>query len=423
LPQASPNFDFSISNDFHLSDTISIDFISELINAIETKNKKPSYHSLRVAIISYHIGIETNLTKSELSNLFFAAILHDIGASSVTQYIDESLLETPDIFTQRTSFYLFEHPYRSYTIVNQFPCFKRIGKIVHSHHELFDGTGYPRCLKGMKIPFHSRIIRIADSADITIRFNKITNSNDLISLLEIFNGDEFDPEIFKFFVKMIKKTDLISIFQDETLMIKHFNELKQQIESKQYLSSVDILNSFFETTANIIDNITSPTRFHSIKLTEFAEQIATEMGLGRKEILETRWACLLHDIGKLTLNRSIFFDKNRLSDDNWNQIKMHPEESYRILKNIKGLENISKYILHHHENFDGTGYPNKLTGEQVPLISRVIRIADAFEAMTSDRFFQRKKDWNRAAMELKKQAGKQFDPKIADIATKIFSKN
>ena len=167
--------------------------------------------------------------------------------------------------------------------------------------------------------------------------------------------------------------------------------------------------------AMLTDNLTSPQDNHSMRVAELSVQIAYLMGLDEEEILAIRWAAFLHDIGKISGDRSIYLKKEKLSEEEWLSIRMHPQRSYDIINSISGMDKIAYYILHHHENFDGSGYPESLSTKMIPAGSRIMRVADAFDAMTTNRIYHRKKDWQRALSELKKFSGTQFDPDIVDV--------
>jgi HD-GYP domain-containing protein (c-di-GMP phosphodiesterase class II) len=123
----------------------------------------------------------------------------------------------------------------------------------------------------------------------------------------------------------------------------------------------------------------------------------------------------LHDIGKIAIGDNILNKEEKLTDEEYAAIRQHPEIGYRILLSAYGVSDITQGVLSHHERWDGTGYPKGLTGTNIPLISRIITIADSFDAMTSERPYKKKMSAAEAAEEIKKYAGKQFDPELAQI--------
>ena len=169
-----------------------------------------------------------------------------------------------------------------------------------------------------------------------------------------------------------------------------------------------------------MDNVTTLDKQHSQRVAEFAEQIALALSLDQNHILQIRWAALLHDIGKVTGNRRIYVKSDKLSDIEWRAIRNHPERGYEVLNAVSGMQEIAFYVLHHHENYDGSGYPEGLSGEKIPLPSRILRVADAFEAMTSERIYHHKRDWQMALRELRENAGRQFDPRLVDLTVTAY---
>lgn len=395
--------------------TFAADFISELAKAVEKdKEGHDSYHSWKVCIIACKIGEALKLEKSRMKELFFASLLHDIGGVMISGHIIESLVQVPDIFGQKNDFFVFAHSHRGETILRSFPTFRKISEIVGAHHEFFDGSGFPNGLKGEKIPLLSRIIRVADSIDIFSRLHKIDDTGELILFLNMVSGEEFDPVIYNTFVKLAEN-GLLNLINTEDDIKNEMRSLKKQMDDRYYFSSTDTVNRFFKMVAMLTDNLTSPQDNHSMRVAELSVQIAYLMGLDEEEILAIRWAAFLHDIGKVSGDRSIYLKKEKLSEEEWLSIRMHPQRSYDIINSISGMDKIAYYILHHHENFDGSGYPESLSTKMIPAGSRIMRVADAFDAMTTNRIYHRKKDWQRALSELKKFSGTQFDPDIVDV--------
>lgn len=130
---------------------------------------------------------------------------------------------------------------------------------------------------------------------------------------------------------------------------------------------------------------------------------------------ELELVAVLHDIGKISVDKDILTKTDRLSEEDWREIKKHPEVGYRIANSTFGLTNIAEYILCHHERWDGSGYPLGLSGTKIPLISRIISVVDSYDAMTQDRGYRKALPAGEAVKEILKNKGTQFDPQIADI--------
>jgi HD-GYP domain-containing protein (c-di-GMP phosphodiesterase class II) len=123
----------------------------------------------------------------------------------------------------------------------------------------------------------------------------------------------------------------------------------------------------------------------------------------------------LHDIGKIGISDQILNKPDKLSPEEWVEMKKHPEIGYRIAMSSPELVPIAEYILTHHERWDGEGYPQKLAGERIPLLSRILAVVDAYDAMTEDRPYRKAMSKEEAVMEIRENLGKQFDPLMAKI--------
>jgi HD-GYP domain-containing protein (c-di-GMP phosphodiesterase class II) len=143
------------------------------------------------------------------------------------------------------------------------------------------------------------------------------------------------------------------------------------------------------------------------------------MGLSNKQIENLKYGSLLHDLGKLDIDINILGKNSGLDAEEREKIKLHPEYGATIIKDIEFLETAREIVLYHHEKFDGTGYPNKLKGDQIPLMARIVAIADAFDAMTSDRAYRKKLDDEKVFSIIAEQSGKQFDPRICELFLRL----
>lgn len=395
------------------------DFISEFIKACELGGEgQELYHSWKVCIMACRIGAKLNLSKNEMKELFFASLLHDIGGIMVGGHIIDLLTQIPDVYGQKNNFPIFVHPHRSETILETFPTFRKVSEVVGAHHEFYDGTGFPKGLKGDRIPLLARIVRIADSVEIASKLHPDENTDDFISLLGISSGEEFDPDIYDVFVGLVKNEGLFESVGTIEAVEKNMKVLKAEMKDDYFLASPDTLNRFFKMIASIIDNLTSPGHNHSLRVAEISVQIAYLMQLDESEILAVRWAAFLHDIGKLEGNRSVYRKKDKLTEEEWQTVRGHVQKSYDIINSISGMDKLAYYILYHHENYDGSGYPEGLKGEKIPFAARILHVADAFDAITSNRPYHKKKQQEDAVSELKKFVGRQFDPDIVDIFSK-----
>ena len=154
---------------------------------------------------------------------------------------------------------------------------------------------------------------------------------------------------------------------------------------------------------------------HSHRVSVLCESIGKAFSLPEGRIEELKTVGLLHDIGKIAIEESILNKPGKLTDDEWEEIKRHPEKGYRILSTVNDMSEMAEYVLCHHERWDGNGYPKCLKEEEIPLQSRIIAVADAYDAMTSERSYRSALPEAIAIEELQKNAGLQFDPEVVRV--------
>ena len=163
------------------------------------------------------------------------------------------------------------------------------------------------------------------------------------------------------------------------------------------------------------------TQGHSARVTALAEEIALRLGWSEERLESLRVGGPLHDIGKLAVSDEVLRKEGRLDESELAQIREHPKIGARILLRMAALREAIPYVLYHHERWDGHGYPSGKAGEEIPLEARVLAVADAFDAMTSDRPYRRALTRVEALAEVERCAGTQFDPEIAGIFLELFS--
>jgi len=192
-------------------------------------------------------------------------------------------------------------------------------------------------------------------------------------------------------------------------------ERTRQLDEKNH----ELRTAYIQTIralAEAIDAKDAYTRGHSERVAVYASRIARKMKLETPLIERVYFAGLLHDVGKIGIPDAIITKPNRLSDEEYEEIKRHPEIGAKILEPVEFLRQIVPCVRHHHEWFDGSdrGYPERLISHSIPLPSRIILVADTAEAMTSDRPYRKGLPLNRVTTELKKFSGSQFDPVVVD---------
>jgi len=161
---------------------------------------------------------------------------------------------------------------------------------------------------------------------------------------------------------------------------------------------------------------------HSPHFSKLVCALGCELHLGEKQIESLKYASLLHDTGKIDIPSEILTKTTKLTSEEYDIIKRHPVKGAQILRPLQILRPVIPIIMHHHEKYNGTGYPSRLKGGQIPLCARIMSVADAFEAMVYGRPYRQRMDIDSAVREIKKKSGTQFDPKIVDSFLKVIRK-
>ena len=224
-------------------------------------------------------------------------------------------------------------------------------------------------------------------------------------------GDKFDQLILliESGIKSVKQMDEIKQINEK------LEDSKEQLE-QAYLDMV-------ETLRYTVEAKDSYTRGHSDRVSEYSVLIGEKLGLSEEQIKTLRIGGLFHDIGKIGIPDSILLKPAKLTDDEYSQIKNHPSIGAHILGNATIFKEIIPIVKHHHEKYDGNGYPSRLKGEEIPYMARIAAVADTFDAMTSRRSYRGPIDIEHVKEEIKRCEGTQFDPQIAEVFLDILNNN
>lgn len=174
----------------------------------------------------------------------------------------------------------------------------------------------------------------------------------------------------------------------------------------------ELRNAFICSFNQLLDLRDLNTGVHSTRLAEWGLRVARQLGVEEHCMPDIEMGALLHDIGKIGVPDGILNKPSRLTDEEYAVVKRHPEFGWAALRNIPSFERASLYVLHHHENFDGTGYPAKLRQSEIPIGARIVSVIDAFDAMVSSRPYRRGLPFEEAARRLRESSGTQFDPLV-----------
>ena len=208
----------------------------------------------------------------------------------------------------------------------------------------------------------------------------------------------------------------IKAVQQMNLIKEINNELKETNEKleKAYMETIQTLRFTVEAKDTY-------TRGHSDRVSEYSVLLGKNLNLSEEDLHLLKVGGLFHDIGKIGVPDSILLKTTKLTDDEYSEIKNHPTIGAHILSNATIFENAIPIVKHHHERYDGHGYPSKLVGENIPYLARIAAVADSFDAMTSKRTYRDSLPLDVVKQEIEKNKGTQFDPNIADVFLDILS--
>ena len=181
-----------------------------------------------------------------------------------------------------------------------------------------------------------------------------------------------------------------------------------------------MISESIETFTGFIDAKDPYTNGHSNRVAQFTKLIAIEMGYEGEELDKIYYVALLHDCGKIGVPDSILGKPGKLTAEEFDIIKSHTTRGSEILRHFKSLPDSDEGARYHHERYDGKGYPEGKKGEEIPLIARMICVADSYDAMNSNRVYRKKLSREEIISELENNKGTQFDPNIADIFLKLI---
>lgn len=247
-----------------------------------------------------------------------------------------------------------------------------------------------------KEAYFEKYKQIRESVRFTIFYNNKAIAGMAFDITNLNNNSYLEEDLFFF-------------EQFQTLINSYYNV------NETYNINSTLKNDLVMSLVRALGLFDSYTGVHSEEVAYLGVQIANKLNLGKILTNRIYWASVVHDIGKLGIQESVLQKKGQLSEEEKAVIKSHSVKGYEILNQSKGLEDIAILVKHHHERWDGTGYPSKLKGDEIPQCSQIIAICDTVSAMFKDRVYSKAKSSSEIIEELKNQRGKQFCPKVTDV--------
>ncbi|MCG1012906.1 HD domain-containing protein [Tepidanaerobacter sp. GT38] len=393
-------------------------FFSELMTALslmmDLDESRKLYHAWRVAILAERMSQE--ILPEYRTQIFYAGLLHDIGAISLPDHVTHYT----DIKEHFKNPILFNHGRKGAQIAREIGPLSLAADMIMDHHEHWDGGGYPRGLKGNNINLGGQILRIADTFDILARVRPPLDLNDIKTILASRRGSEFSDLMFELMIYTLESGSFFEEIIDDTKVSEMVPQIISSLPPVDLSSCNNDLRKVVKIFAQVIDAKHSYTAGHSERVANYTYQLAKAMGLSEGEAERFEIAAYLHDAGKVAIPKHILDKPAALTIDEFKLMKRHPVYTMEIISMVSELKDLVRIAGGHHERYDGRGYPDGASGQNIPLGARIMSVADAFDAMTSLRPYQKIKSKDEAKEVLAENAGSQFDPEISKVAIQVL---
>lgn len=368
-----------------------------------------SHHAPRVCHLARQMGIRMGLGERELADLIFAAILADVGMIGL---VEEAWENPRPVLDPDTRARVRGHPLRSEEIVLAAPHLENVAPLVRHHHEWWNGTGYPDGLRGEEIPRGARILRLADSVCAMGEFRpqrRALSPEAIRGSVEGSAGTEFSPDVARVFLSMLDAGEVAEFHH------RVYQRAARHAAARLIPAEVSPLSSeqLLDILAGVIDAKDPYTAGHSRRVAILSVAVADQLRMS-EELRATVWAAgYLHDLGKLSVPLKVLTKQGRLDEAERHRVQEHVSVGAGVLEEIPSLQHLTTGARYHHERWDGSGYPEGLAGEHIPLVARILAVADAYDAMTSGRAYRPSRSHAEAMGEIARAAGSHFGPRVA----------
>jgi HD-GYP domain-containing protein (c-di-GMP phosphodiesterase class II) len=366
-------------------------------------------HGPRVANLARQLARAMGLSRLESAELVFAAVFSDVGMIGLAEGAWEHPTPELDPETRGT---VERHPGRSESTLRAIPHLEALGPLVRHHHEWWDGSGYPDGLSGEGIPLAARILRLADTVcalEEPRPQRAALSAEEIAELVEGSIGAEFAPEVANVYLRLARGDELAEY---QPRLFRHVlrraaEELLPNAISP--LSADQLLNIL----SGLIDAKDPYTAGHSRRVAILAVAAANQLGVD-DDLRTTLWAAgYLHDLGKVGVPLRVLSKEGPLDQGEFSQIQSHAHRGASMLGGIAGLRHLSPGARYHHEKWDGSGYPEGLRGDHIPVVAQILAVCDAYDAMTSHRAYRRARNHDDAMREIALSTGRHFAPRVS----------
>lgn len=343
-----------------------------------------SMHQLRTAVICKYIADEMCFAPTKMQLLLNAAFMHDIGAAP--DHDEQQRLASPSE-EKRLGQGIFSHAEEGWKLLKDSLCFSDSAAAVRHHHDNWKG-GNPSGYNGKAIPLESRIIHLADRVEVSVNKSLpvLSQRRAVTDVVVSRRGAQFDPDVVDAFLQCSQKECFWLDVVNPDFVVK---SLTNGYTDSVLLSPNQLLN-IAEMFATLIDRKSIFTATHSRSVANVAVLLAKHHGFSISELHLMQIAGYLHDLGKLSVHSGILEKPGPLTPGEMEIMRQHTYFTYRLLAQIEDLKLAAQWAAFHHETLDGKGYPFQLTGDMLPLGSRIMSVADIFVALAEDRPYRKR---------------------------------
>src|SRR3989338_1169135 len=373
------------------------------------------YHSWRVSIFASQFA--KAIAPDERKTIFYASLLHDIGYLALPEHITHYLFTLEDPSQNPI---ILSHPIIGAELTSQIPNLSMIAKLILNHHEWYNGKGYPLGKQRNEIPLGSQVILLADQIDMLLRNESVRGIKAVEKEISAWSNERASADLIDAAIKVLRDEGLFDEVSDKEKIPAVFNRVRADTGQVDIPSSADAVGIACEVFSQLIDTKHPSMIGHSKRVSVYAMLIALAMNLSHDEITRAKWAALLHDVGKLGIARSLINKPGKLTPQEFDTVKIHAIYTRELLETITDFREISIIASSDHERYDGKGYPMGLKGDKIPIATRIISVADSFDAMTSKRTYRKAMSKEAACEEIERCAGSQFDPLIVKEAIPVL---
>jgi len=385
------------------------EMLESISNAQDLVSPRLSNHHQQVAYLAFRLAEHIGLPFEQQKDVYLAGLLHDIGALSTPERLE--LLESEPVNVHY-------HGFSGAKLLEGFMPLKEPAYIIKYHHLPWN-HGEGRAFNDEEVSIASHIIHLADRTCASIRSgeNVIVQKNRILPAIRKQAGAKFEPDLVDALCELCSIESIwLDLVSDEPIrMISDPGLLN--IHTSEIDDVIDLAFIF----SHIIDFRSRFTSLHSAGVAKTAEKLAQIIGFSPFECKMMLIAGYLHDFGKIAINSQILEKEGKLTEDEFNTIRVHTYYTYRLLEPIKQLQTVNIWASYHHEKLDGTGYPFHISGDSLPLGSRIMAVADIFAAITEDRPYRKGMDYAGAKRVLEeKVADNSIDRSVVNTLLENF---